>query len=151
MPRRPAQTTAVKKPRRSASKSRQKKSTGGDCYEAAANFILHRSTLHMMSGGKVGGSAEEVANFIVVHAEVMGQGPLEGTSFGHAFVIDTASDTVIDQSNGRDIRLPRMIYYAIGAIEEIGNYHEYTPEEVMENLIKYKHYGPWDLKTSSGL
>jgi hypothetical protein len=142
MPRRATQAAAVKKPR----SGRSKKSAGGDCYEAAAKFMLDG----MLKSGK-GPDASVMEGFIVVHAEVMGQGPLAGTPFGHGFVVDTTTDLVIDQSNGRDLRLPRMFYYAMGQIEDIGNYHEYTPEEVLENLRKYKHYGPWDLKTSSGL
>lgn len=123
----------------------------GDCYEAAAKYILGLSQLHMGIGGKAAGEVAAAAGLILVHAEVMGQGPMEGIPFGHGFVVDTKRDIVIDRSNGRDIQMPRPIYYAIAQIDEIGNYHEYTPQEMMENMIKYKHYGPWDLKTSSGL
>ena len=124
---------------------------GGDCYEAAGKYILSLSTLHMGSGGKIGGEAGGAEGLILVHAEVFGQGPLEGKTFGHAFVVDTETDMVIDKSNGRNIKLPRALYYAIGGVETIGNYHEYTPQEMMENMIKYRHWGPWDLVTSSGL
>lgn len=129
----------------------RKQTALGDCYEAAGKYILGLSHLHMGIGGEAAGDAAAAQGLILVHAEVMGQGPLEGTTFGHGFVVDTETDMVIDKSNGRDIKLPRSLYYAIGQIEEIGNYYEYTPQEMMENMIKYKHYGPWDLKTSSGL
>ena len=131
---------------------RSKKHTAtGDCYDAAAKYIMSLSKLYMGPRGRVVGDVGAAEGLILVHAEVMGQGPLEGTTFGHGFVVDTELDFVIDKSNGRDIKLPRPLYYAIGQIEEIGNYYEYTPQEMVENMIKFKHYGPWDLKTSSGL
>jgi len=98
-----------------------------------------------------GGSAAAAANLVVVHAEVMGQGQIEGVQYGHGFVVDKSTDTVIDTSNGRDLRLPRIIYYAIGQINDIDNIHEYMYEEVTEKMLETGHYGPWDLKTSSGL
>ena len=85
----------------------------------------------------------------LVHGEVAGQGPLEGVTFGHAWVLD--GDTVIDPSNGRDIRMPKTIYYALGAIDRIDNLHVYTPEQARERMLRYGHFGPWDLKTRSGL
>ena len=144
----PATTDAVtpkpkKPPTRRASKP--KKTATGDCYEAAANYILS------IGNSMYGGTPDAASNLRVVHAEVAGQGPLEGTTFGHGFVVDVAADMVIDKSNGRDLQLPRMLYYAIGGIEEIGNYHEYTYDETVAKMFQTGHYGPWDLKTSSGL
>ena len=131
---------ATPKTKKKAAARRSKKPpSGGDCYEAAFNLI--------MSMGLTGRSD----NYILVHAEVMGQGPLAGTPFGHAFVIDTATDTCLDYANGRNIELQKMIYYAIGQIDYIGNIHEYTWEEARDMALKHKHYGPWDLVTSSGL
>ena len=139
-----AATTAPKKPpTRRATKP--KKTATGDCYEAAAKYIL--SIGNSMYGGTPGAAS----SLRVVHAEVAGQGPLEGTTFGHGFVVDMATDVVIDKSNGRDLQLPRMLYYAIGGIEEIGNYHVYTYDETVAKMLQSGHYGPWDLRTSSGL
>ena len=141
MPTKPKKTSRfASAPRR---KSRAKKTARGDCYEAAAGYIL--------SVVERSGAPEAAANLRVVHAEVMGQGPLEGTTFGHGFVVDVAADMVIDKSNGRDLHLPRVIYYAIGQINDIDNIYEYTYEEVAANMVESGHYGPWDLKTSSGL
>lgn len=124
----------------------------GDCYEAAGKYILDASKLYMGSGGRVEGDTADASNLTLVHAEVAGQGAMEGETFGHAFVVEGRGmdATVIDRSNNRDIRLPRILYYAIGQIEDIGNYHEYTPEEMMIRLLKYKHWGPWELQTRSG-
>jgi hypothetical protein len=111
----------------------------GDCYEAAGKFISER----LLDGDRI--------RFLLVHGEVRGQGPLMGVNFGHAWVIDKTSDSVIDRSNGRNLVMPRFIYYAIGGVEEIGNFHEYTAEEARNMLLETGSYGPWDLVTSSGL
>lgn len=108
----------------------------GDCYEAAGKFMLDNS---------------DSKSLVLVHAEVLGQGPLEGTTFGHGFVVDTGMDLVIDRSNGRNITMPRFIYYAIGQIDRIDNYHEYDLVEMKAQILKHGHWGPWDLKTRSGL
>jgi hypothetical protein len=122
----------------------------GDCYEAAGKYILGLSHLYM-SGKKVAGDVGAAEGLILVHAEVNGQGPLEGTTFGHGFVVDTETNFVIDKSNGRDIRMPKELYFAIGGIYDIDNYYEYTPQEMLKQMIAYMHWGPWDLKTRSGL
>jgi hypothetical protein len=106
----------------------------GDCYEAAFQYMLSEGP---GSGLKL------------VHAEVMGQGPLAGVSYGHAFVLD--GDTVIDKSNGRDLRMPAPAYYELGRIEYLDNIHEYDYVEMLRRALEYEHYGPWDLQTSTGL
>lgn len=111
----------------------------GDCYEAAGKFMISKS--------HEGGDNE----YILVHGEVLGRGPLEGVTFGHAWVLDVGADMVIDNSNGGNRKIPKMVYYVLGHIEHIGNYHEYTAEQALEKMKKFKHYGPWDLRTSSGL
>jgi len=112
---------------------------GGDCYESAGKFVGEQL---------VAGAADR---YLLVHGEVRGQGPLQGVNFGHAWVVDLTTNAVIDRSNGRDITMPRFIYYAIGGIEEIDNFHEYTAEEARDMMLKTGNYGPWDLITSSGL
>lgn len=109
----------------------------GDCYEAAGNYIIENSIL----GGKRG--------LILVHGEVAGQGPLEGIQFGHAWVLD--GNRVIDNSNGRKLRMSKAEYYAIGKIYLINNYIEYTAEQARKKMVQYETYGPWELRTSSGL
>jgi len=126
---------------RSLTAARRKRPATGDCYEAAGRYILERSVLAH--------SGSEDMGLRLVHGEVAGQGPLEGTTFGHAWVLD--GDTVIDRSNGRDIRMPKAIYYALGAIDQIDNVRVYTPDQARERMLRYEHFGPWDLKTRSGL
>ena len=108
----------------------------GDCYEAAGKFIMDQS----LSGER---------GLVLVHGEVAGQGALNGVNFGHAWV--EHNGMVIDKSNGRDIKIPVQVYYALGRIDRIGNIHRYTWEQASAKIASTGHWGPWDLKTSTGL
>lgn len=111
----------------------------GDCYEAAVNFVMDKCLF------------SRNCPYVIVHAEVAGQGPIEGTNFGHAYVVDTRSDLVIDRSNGRNVTMPRRDYEALGNVRQIGNMHEYAWQDARRKMVEYEHYGPWDLQTSTGL
>ena len=108
----------------------------GDCYEAAGKYMMD----NCMFGG---------CDLVLVHGEVMGQGRLEGMTYGHAWILN--GNTVIDKSNGGNLHLPRQVYYSIGQIDNIGNTHTYTWEEARRKIMDLGHWGPWDLKTKSGL
>lgn len=112
----------------------------GDCYEAAALYLMdHRNNPSLR----------------LVHAEVAGQGPLQGMTLGHGWVEDIETHTVIDRSNGRDIRMPSMLYYAIGNVNGINNIHRYTFAEMRDRILGYVDcmnsgtFGPWDLEVRS--
>jgi hypothetical protein len=111
----------------------------GDCYEAAIKFIMSKC----MFGPD--------CPFSIVHAEVAGQGSLDGVNFGHAYVIDKRNNIAIDTSNGKNVMLPREAYESMGKIDKIGNYHEYEWRDARKKMIEFEHYGPWDLETSTGL
>ena len=122
---------------------RKRKKSGdalGDCYEAAFKFIMDECNF----------TPENSKRYILVHAEVMGQGEIEGTTVGHAFVVKDRA-LVIDRSNGRNLEMPAFLYYAIGQINDIGNEHQYTWEEARKKALEIGTYGPWDLVTESGL
>jgi DNA topoisomerase IB len=108
----------------------------GDCYAAAGKFFMD----NCFSSG---------SGMVLVHGEVAGQGALAGTNFGHAWV--EHNGMVIDKSNGRDIRIPVVVYYAIGGIDRIDNTHRYTWDQASNKIEATGHWGPWDLKTSTGL
>lgn len=108
----------------------------GDCYEAAMRYLLD----HVLGIGVESPDHD----LRLVHGEVAGQGPMLGVTFGHAWIED--GDIVIDQSNGRNIRLPRAVYYAVGRIGELNNIHVYTPEEARDKCLEHGVYGPWDLE-----
>lgn len=104
----------------------------GNCFEAAFKMLLE---------------ADEDA--VLVHAEVEGQGRLEGVRFGHAFV--QSGETVYDNTNGRGVVMHAAMYRLLGGIDSIGNTHTYTRKQAVEKALTYGHYGPWDLQTSTGL
>jgi len=102
------------------------KNKGGDCYSIAANFVLDN----------------EKNSPVLVHGEVRGQGAIEGIRYGHAWV--EQGDTVIDNSTGRKLKVPKVVYYALG---DISKTYKYSVKETRQQLLKYEHYGPWDLKS----
>ena len=109
---------------------KRKLKRNGDCYEAAGKYIMdHRGD-----------------DLYLVHGEVTGQGPIAGLKYGHAWVED--GETVIDVSNGRDIQMPKVLYYALGHIERV---QRYDVKDAIEHLLKWKVYGPWEFKTETGL
>ena len=110
----------------------------GDCYEANGRYFVDKAVFPGRD-----------KNMRLVHGEVSGQGPLEGVNYGHAWVED--GNTVIDVSNGGNLRIPKDVYYALGNIKNNGNMHVYKPEEVRQKMVQHKHWGPWDLRTSTGL
>ena len=118
----------------------ERANSGGDCYEAAGKYMMDKCVFSSRVDG---------CNLILVHGEVAGQGSLEGVTFGHAWVLD--GGTAIDRSNGGNLQLPRAVYYAVGQINQIGNTHEYTMEEMRKKILNSGHWGPWDLETESGL
>ena len=121
----------------------------GDCYEVHGRFMLN--------------NFKEGDEYTLVHAEVIGQGRLAGVPYGHCFLIHKATDTVMDMSNGRDIKLPRYVYYLLGKIDQSRYYDdevglvertpkifEYTREEAMNWIAETGTFGPWELETESG-
>jgi hypothetical protein len=107
-------------------------SKGGDCYQVSGRYI--------MDSGLMGGNP----NLVLVHGIVTGQGPIEGIQYGHAWVEE--GDICIDLSKGKEIKMPKTLYYTLGNIDPSKQFR-YTPEEMRKNILKYKHWGPWDLKS----
>ena len=109
----------------------------GDCYEAAGRYMINN------------GLADPNSFLRVVHGEVAGQGPMKGKTFGHAWVEvhdpDNDEPMVIDPSNGRDLHMPMSQYYNMGKINELNNYHSYTPQDAAKKMTELQHFGPWDL------
>jgi hypothetical protein len=101
-------------------------SANGDCYCAAARFLLD-----------LGSSS----NARLVHGEVRGQGSLAGFRFGHAWV--EINGWVIDVSNGRNLCMQRSQYYATGQIDPM-QVRSYSCTEVILLTSRFGHYGPWE-------
>ena len=46
-----------------------------------------------------------------------------------------------------NIKFPKQLYYALLKAPVKGTkLFKYTPEQVSINVLKHKHWGPWDLK-----
>ena len=101
---------------------------------------------------------------VLVHGEVMGRGDLQGVWFGHAW-IETKNkdgeDVVIEVANGKNIEMPKHIYYILGTIDQPyyqdGKMHppknnvlKYTGSQAMEMFSKHETFGPWELETETG-
>jgi hypothetical protein len=113
---------------RQGAKRIPEKNRHGDCYSAAGKYILdhpHKPDL-----------------FFLVHGIVTGQGPIAGIKYGHAWVEE--GDLVIEVSNGRNLRLPKAVYYALGQIEKT---IRYSATEAVKKMLSSHHFGPWDLKS----
>jgi hypothetical protein len=106
----------------------------GDCYKSAGDFCLLAPV-------------EFIGEPYLVHAEVRGQGKAQGIRFGHAWVED--DENVYDYSNGREIVMTKVIYYAIGDIQTKNpkKYQKYTIPEARAKMLKTKNYGSWDIET----
>ena len=100
----------------------------GDCYEVAGRRVLHGSE-----------------DLTLVHGVVTGQGDLEGNKFGHAWVEYNQDGIWIvdDNSNGRNITLPRDYYYQLARLDP-SEQERYTKEQALVKSMKYGHWGPWD-------
>lgn len=102
----------------------------GDCYEAALTVMLE--------------GHHRLKNPRLIHATVMGRGPVAGIRFGHAWVEADGPDgmrVAIDRSNGGDYQGPAVLYRAKGQAEDV---REYTGQEMYEKAIETEVYGPWD-------
>jgi len=110
----------------------------GNCYQAAADFAI---------GKFFAPHIDFIGKPYIVHAEVKGQGKLEGIRYGHAWVED--DENVYDHSNGREIKLPKQIYYLLGDIktDDPKKYRKYTFAEARKKMLDTGIYGSWDIET----
>ena len=113
--------------------AKKKTASDGDCFEVAGKNMIH----------------PQDPNIMLVHAFVSGQGPLSGKRFEHAW--NEIGDEVIDNSNGRNIHMPKMLYYAIGNInpKDPNEYRSYNNKQALKYLVTTKHWGPWELGATS--
>jgi hypothetical protein len=98
----------------------------GDCYPAAARFLL---------------SLGRNTDARLVHGVVSGQGKLAGVRFGHAWV--EINGWVIDPSNGKKLCMARDRYYQLGKIDPSQS-RSYSYQEVLRATVQSGHYGPWE-------
>jgi hypothetical protein len=123
----------------------------GDCYEISARTLL---TKKLPKGA------------YLCHGTVTGQGPIEGSIYGHSWIeysielptnnpantvpkkppkgIATASasmDIALDLSNNKRVELPAHFYYQLGKIR---NVKRFSISELRHNIAKFGTWGPWE-------
>ena len=104
----------------------------GDCYEANGRHVMN-----MMM-------APDTKKWKLCHG--VGILQTDGKPFGHAW-IEYGGNKCIDKSNGNNIDFPKKLYYSLLQAPVPGTkLYKYTSEEVSLNVLKKKHWGPWDLK-----
>lgn len=114
----------------------ERPSGDGDCFPAAYHSAMDE-------GG------------VVVHGVVRGQGEVAGMYFDHAWA-EVEGDlipgvpaearvhvTVIDRSNGNDVSMPAVAYYALGGITE-DRVRRYELKKYHELILEAGHYGPFE-------
>lgn len=111
--------------------AKEKLPDGGDCFDAAFDF-MYENTI-----------SNEIPNLKLVHGFVSGQGKLNGYRFTHAWCED--EDNVYDYSNGKTVKILKMLYYGIGNINEYqGKY--YDKDEFRKMVITHGNKGPWEVE-----
>lgn len=86
----------------------------------------------------------EGGNMTLVHAIVSGKGKaISGLEYSHAFLITEDGKNAIDLTKDIDdpITMPLMVYRLLGNIR---NEIPYSKSDVVHELLKHKHWGPWD-------
>ena len=96
----------------------------GDCFEIHGNFILEPGN----------------RDWSLVHGIALGQGDIKGLWHTHAWL--EKKEMVKDISNGKDVWMPTVVYYAIGNID--GVVFHYSFEEVRQKVLQHEHWGPWE-------
>lgn len=131
----------------------------GNCYEAAGEEMLR---LHA--------EGEDMSQYRYCVGQAVGRGAIAGVIFDHAWVEKFAdmdipedvrdaweesgatpeaiaalanADVVIDKANGNDIETLKVVYYAMGGIQN-ESVRRYTFEEMYENVMKRRYWGIWD-------
>ena len=116
-----------------------KRKATGNCYQAAGDVVV-------MSVFKQAQENYQGEPFLV-HAEVSGQGPLEGVRFGHAWIEDDLF--VYDYSNNKEVVLPKELYYRLGEVDVKNptKYRRYDFGQARAKMLETGNYGCWDIET----
>lgn len=117
----------------------------GDCYEVALTYCINLR-------------GDDRDRYRVCHGTPLGQGAIEGVRHGHAWVertdvvtypangtfaaVDMPFVIVIDESNGKQLELPQVLYYKIGHIDE-HDVVRYTVDEALALALESETWGPW--------
>lgn len=118
---------------------------GGDCFPVAAGFLTSGLMESVAARSRRPLVKNHKSPWRVVHGLPEGtSGPLTGVRHWHAWVEVQADDgwLVIDYSNDKDLRIPRVIFYLVGQLDETLVWR-FTPAEAEEQRRRWGHCGPW--------
>ena len=104
----------------------------GDCFQNAVLYIIRNKD----------------DGVYLVHGLVTGTGEqTKGMRFVHAWT--QVDDMVIDPTRSLDKPLVtrRERYYLVGHIK-VGEVKIYNYKEMVDKMLSYNHYGPWDVKAT---
>tara|TARA_Y100001963_G_C6576562_1_gene351371 strand:+ start:195 stop:521 length:327 start_codon:yes stop_codon:yes gene_type:complete len=101
----------------------------GDCYQANGRHILNQSFVKKGKG------------LVLVHGVALLSS--DGKPFGHCWL--EKGNTVLDFSNGKNIKLHKSVYYNLGGIPVKGfKTYKYKLDEVRKKVLQTGHWGPWE-------
>jgi len=96
----------------------------GDCYAANGRWMIGKDDSYRLVHG------------VAILAS-------DGKPFGHCWI--EKGGTVLDFSNGKDIKISKKKYYELGEIPvKPHKLYKYTSEQMGLQILKQKHWGPWD-------
>lgn len=109
----------------------------GDCFLVAASFAELLPEL----------CQERREPWRVVHGLPVfrGEGADGEARFWHGWIEHRERDgsvEVLDYSNGREVRLLRQMFYAVGRLDE-QHVWRFTPAEALAARARFGHAGPW--------
>jgi len=103
----------------------------GDCFKVHADILMDMRFRNPI----------DLEKHTLVHGLVDGQGPLEGVRYVHCWL--EKGNNVIDRANGKDMEVPKVVYYKIGGVKK-NQTVRYTPQEAFKKMVETGIYGTWD-------
>ena len=100
-------------------------SATGDCFEAAGQAVSLPFTKSLPDGAEL------------CHGVIVGHGP------DHVHAWCEAGGMVYDFSQGKNLMIPREVYYQMGGIDP-SRIKRYNRSEVLNMTIEHQHWGPWE-------
>ena len=98
----------------------------GDCYSANGRWMIGKDD-----------------SYRLVHGVAILE--TDGKPFGHCWI--EKGSQVLDFSNCKNIKISKKKYYDLGGIPvKPYKLYKYKSLEMAKLMVKYEHWGPWDLK-----
>lgn len=118
---------------------------GGDCFPTTVAFLTSGLMEEAAAATRTPLVKNERSPWRVVHGLPVGTGgDVEGVRHWHAWVEVRTPEghLVLDLSNGKELRVPRALFYAVGRLDE-DLVWRFTPAEAAAEANRHGHCGPW--------